>query len=175
MSTSKKFKKKLRNFRQGMSAWRVHGYPIRNENYESWGKDQEYLDRQHGKGNATCFKSCSTWIFIVCERICKVPEKAVWGWTDWTKGQGKRRSHSFKSLQSMYGSDGNRFFAKQHQAQAFMQEIIEGKHQNIVCGNIYFHAELDRLDDILDDFRSVQDDADDDRGIHGVPTEDEFA
>lgn len=160
MSVSKRFKKKMKDFRQGMTAWRVHSYPIRDENYLDWGKDQEELDRKHGKGNATCFQPDSTWIFIVCERICKVPEKSVWGWMDWKKGQGKRRSHSFKSLQSMHGSDGNRFFAKQHQAQAFMQEIIEGKHENIICGNIYLHSELDRLDEMFDDFRSDPDDYD---------------
>jgi hypothetical protein len=159
MSVSKRFKKKIKNFRQGMTAWRVHSYPIRDENYRDWGKDQEELDRKNGKGNSTCFHTGSTWMFITCERICKAPEKSVWGWSDWIKGKGKRRTHSFKSLQSSHGSDGNRFFSKQHQAQAFMKEIIEGKHPDIIGGNIYLHSELDRLDDILDDFSKEMFDA----------------
>ena len=152
---SKRFKKKMKNFRQGMTAWRVHGHPIKEHNYRDWGSNQEELDRQYGKGNATCFNDGSGWYFIYCEKYCNVPEKTVWGFLDWLGG--KRRTHMFKSFQSMYGSHGNRVFKKQSQAQAYMMEIVEGKHDSVLSESRYYHSELDRLDDMLDDMRMGDD------------------
>lgn len=172
MSVSKRFKKKMKDFRQGMTAWRVYGWPISDHNYRDWGKDQEELDRKHGKGNATCFNDGSGWYFIYCEKHCKVPEK-IFGTTVWYGGN--RKTHMFKSFTSMHGGRGNRVFKKQTQAQAYMVEIMKGSYNSELSESRYFHGELDRLDDMLDDFRSGPDDDYDDHGIYGVPTEDEFA
>jgi hypothetical protein len=149
---SKRFKKKMKNFRQGMTAWRVIGYPIRDENYHSWGKDQEYLDRNYGPGNATCFNDGSGWYFIYCEKHCNVPLKTAWGSVHWRNG--KRMTHEFKSFSSMYGSHGNRVFKKQSQAQAYMMETIKGSHNPVLSESRCYHSELDRLDSILDDMRN---------------------
>jgi hypothetical protein len=151
MSTSKRFKKKIKNFRQGMTAWRVQGYPVEKRNYQSWGTDQSYLDETYGKGNAKFFSNGSELFFIYCETICKVPKKSSWGRVDWSGG--KRKTHIFKSLNSMYGSMGNRFFRTQEQAQLFMNEIEQGKHPHLVHIEQEF---MDMLDDILDDIRNSE-------------------
>lgn len=172
MSVSKRFKKKIQNFRQGMTAWYVNSHPIRDENYRDWGKDQEELDRQNGKGNSTCFQSNSGWVFIQCKRICKVPTRSVWGWVD--DFNGKRRTHQFKSLASLQGAHGGRYFKTAAQARVFMQEIIDGLHPGILGESAYYHGELDRLDEILDDTRIDETDYDD-HGIYGDFTESEYA
>lgn len=148
---SKRFKKKMKNFRQGMTGWRVHGWPIEEHNYRDWGSNQEELDRQNGKGNAMCFKYDGQWFFIHCENKCNIPKKTVWGWIDWYGG--KRKTHLFKSFASMYGSYGNRVFKNQFQAQAYMLEVATGKHPSVLNESRYFQSEMDRLDNILDDMR----------------------
>lgn len=153
---SKRFKKKIKNFRQGMSAWRVLGWPIKDRNYRNWGHDQDYLDRTYGKGNATCFKTSGGWYFIYCERKCNIPLKTSSNWINWRGG--KRLLDQFKSLNSMSGSHGGRFFPKASQARSFMQEIVDGMHPHIINKSIDFQREMDNLDDVLDDMRDDDDD-----------------
>lgn len=166
---SKRFKKKMKNFRQGMTGWRVYGWPIEYHNYHDWGKDQESLDRQYGKGNAICFNDGSGWFFIYCEKHCNVPNK-IFGKTIWWGGN--RKTHMFKSFTSMHGCYGNRVFNKQSQAQAYMMEIVKGSHKPELSESRYFHSEIDQLDQILDDIRNEQED---DHGIYGDGSELEFA
>lgn len=149
---SKRFKKKMKNFRQGMTAWFVNGWPIRDENYHDWASDQEYLDRSYGKGNATCLNDGSGWYFIYCQKRCNVPVKER-GVTMWYGG--KRRTHTFKSFTSMQGCHGDRVFKKQSQAQAFMMEIVKGNHNAEISGSRYFHSEMDHLDDMLIEMNNI--------------------
>lgn len=152
MSTSKKFKKKLRNFRQGMSAWRVHGYPIRNENYESWGKDQDDLDRNHGKGNTAFMQDGTGYFFITVERICNIPLRTCWGWMNSFSGKRKLQYGCGIGM----GSLGGKYFNNPEKAREFMQDVINGHYPQLVNAETEYHSELDALDacfDSRDDFQ----------------------
>ena len=67
--TSKRFKKKIKNFRQGMLAWRVHGYILSKNNAERWGTDAVYLDNLYGKGNYTLLSYGGKYILLCCEKV----------------------------------------------------------------------------------------------------------
>lgn len=136
MATSKRFKKKCKDFRQGMTAWRIWGWTLHPENALGWAADKKTQNLYHGEGNWFVlplknfkgFETRTDFIFVYCEHMCAVGYKDTLG--TYVKPITHRKTG--KRVSDRAGSACNRYFAKQKQARAFLEEISKGLQLDII-------------------------------------------
>lgn len=152
--SSKRFKKKMKNFRQGMTAWRIWGTTLHNDGRCDWVHDKVKMDRDYGAGNYRIMFYGKQKIFFYCERICNVPKSNTYGPTPWFGGTRKfynGRCVNPHHVKHSSGSMGDRYFPNKQQAQKHLDKLTDGLYYADIADMIDHHNEMDRFDDMFND------------------------